>query len=69
MANYTYKETTTKNLKIKGIYSASDNTITVTDKEGNETIHVIDDLLMDFDGREMNFAVTDKEEIDLLELD
>lgn len=67
MSNYVYKETTTKNLKIKGVYSAAENTITVTDKEGNEFIHAVSDLLTDFDGRDMVFAVTDKEETDLLE--
>lgn len=67
MANYTYKETNTKNLKIKGIFNAEDMTITVTEKDGIEEVHEIKELLTDFDGREMNLAVTDKEETDLLE--
>lgn len=69
MANFSYKETTTKNLKINGLYSAAENTITVTDKDGNETVHSIKTLLTDFDGREISFGITDKEEVDLLEQD
>lgn len=67
MANYTYKETTTKNLKAKGTYSKLNGTIKYFDKDGNEIILSVAELLEDFDGSEMTLTVTDKEEHDLLD--
>ena len=68
MANFSYKKTTTKNLKVKGVYDAKKSIVTViVDKEGNEVEYYLPDLLDDFDGLEINMSVSDKEESDLLE--
>lgn len=67
MANYTYKRTTTDTVKVRGEYDHKKQQITVTEKDGSETTLLIENLLAPFDGNEIVFGVSDKEEVDLLE--